>query len=182
MGKHRANHAGANRPRATGLSLPRGAVAGATSCYLRRMENPYEAPRAGEGRPPRPRSARDAGLVAVAHLATMGLASAVIVRLGVGTPGLSAVFGAIVGTQLAVYLHVRRTKAPAATGTKLATGALLATLAVGGGVALQALTHVIVFPEVVIPIWAVGSLVFPFVLWGTLERAFLKAPPKAPPG
>ena len=85
---------------------------------------------------------------------------------------LAWVVAAIVGTNVAAMLYHRRVKDKAPLGVKATAGAVLAVCALATGLLSYGFLHVFRFPEISIPIATVGSFVFPFVLFGTMQKAY----------
>ena len=112
-------------------------------------------------------------------LATLFLATAVFVAaasitftiihwLKIGDPGLAFVAGAILGTQAGSLLHHRTPDAANTMGVKCLLGAVLAVTAALFGVALHVLFAPFKFAEITIPISAIGTFFFPFVIFNTM--------------
>ncbi len=119
--------------------------------------------------------ARDLGLVLAGQLITIVIASLVIVGLKIGAlDGMPFVVGAVVGSQVGAWRFYRILRVGKESGAKVMTGLTLAAGAALAGLALHfgfsALNH----PDVVIPISALGSFVFPFVLFGTMKKSLTK--------
>ena len=100
---------------------------------------------------------------------------AIIVALGVGDVNLALVIGSILGALIGALLYHRRESATAPFSVKASVGLLMVILCVIQSLIFQALWGWQKFPEVSIPIAAVGSFVFPFVLYGTMQKAMVKA-------
>jgi len=87
---------------------------------------------------------------------------------------LSLVVGAIVGTQVGVILHHRQPGASLTSGVKARLGSVIAITGVVLSLVMQAICPWFQFPEVSIPIGAIGCFVFPFIitdsLWKVLEK------------
>ena len=111
-------------------------------------------------------------IIAVVHAGSFVVAAAVIRLLHVGDPGLALVMGAVGGSNAAAMQYHRRMPERAPFAVKASAGAVLAVMAVLMGLASQLLLKWMTYPDVVIPISFVGSFVFPFVLFGTLRRAY----------
>jgi hypothetical protein len=109
-----------------------------------------------------------AGLV---QLATLATAAGIIIGFRVAEPGLALIVSAVAGTQTAAWLYQRRKKSPAPLSAMATTGALLAVLCLLATTLIQVVSRWMTYPEIVIPIGAVGSFASPFVLFGTVQRA-----------
>ena len=99
---------------------------------------------------------------------------AIIATLHVGDVNLSLVIGSILGALIGALLYHRRESATAPFAVKASVGLSMAILCVIQSLLFQALWGWQKFPEVSIPIGAVGSFVFPFVLYGTIQKAMVK--------
>jgi hypothetical protein len=102
------------------------------------------------------------------------LTYAIIAALHVGDVNLSLVIGSILGALIGALLYHRRESATAPFSVKASVGLTMAILCVIQSLLFQALWGWQKFPEVSIPIGAVGSFVFPFVLYGTIQKAMVK--------
>jgi hypothetical protein len=105
-----------------------------------------------------------------------GLITFAIIRaIGKGSPELAFVMGAVLGTQVAAVVHHRQSGTTNSLAVKLSLGLALAV----GAIVLGSILHVIFspfeYPEISIPIAAVGSFVFPFVLFDTMWKTLSKA-------
>ena len=114
-------------------------------------------------------------VVGLVYIIGVTLAYAVISAFNVGDPNLSLGLGAVVGTQIGAWLYHRREPAAAPFPVKASAGLLMSSLCVIQSLLFQALWGWQKFPEVAIPISAVGTFVFPFVLYGTMQKALAKA-------
>jgi len=111
-------------------------------------------------------------IVAIIHLAAFSIAAAVIYICGVGDPGLAFVVGACCGSAAAAMLYHRRVKEHAPFAIKASVGGTLSGMAVLAGLSSQAVLHWMTYPEVVVPIAVVGSFAFPWVIFGTMQKAY----------
>ena len=100
---------------------------------------------------------------------------AIISALHVGDVNISLVMGSILGALSGAVLYHRRESAAAPFKVKASVGLLMALLCVAQSLLFQSLWGWQKSPEVSIPIGAVGSFVFPFVLFGIVQQAMVKA-------
>lgn len=116
-------------------------------------------------------------VVAAVAAAVAALAYAVIAAVRYDGVTLAFVMAAISGSYTAAILHHRAGgSARPAMAIKAQVGAVLAVTCAAVAVALMLLFHPFQFPEVQIPIAAVGSFVFPLVL-----MKYPEPPNKRPP-
>lgn len=87
---------------------------------------------------------------------------------------ISLIVGAIIGTQAGLVMYHRRPGASLTLQLKLQLGVVLAISSVVLSLIMQTTIRWFQFPEVSIPIGAVGCFVFPFVLTNTLWKALEK--------
>lgn len=114
-------------------------------------------------------------IVGLAYIIGVTLAYAVLSALGSADMNLALVMGAILGTEIGAWLYHRRVPAAAPFSVKASVGLLMAILCVFQSLLFQTLWGWLKYPEVSIPIGAVGTFVFPFVLYGTMRKALAKA-------
>ena len=115
-------------------------------------------------------------VVAGAHLVVLCVAAGIMSAMGRGDPGLALVMAAIVGTQTAGFLYYRRETGAAPFSVKATVGVVMSALAVGVSVLAHLAWGWINLPEVVIPIGALGTFVFPLVLFGSMRNAARQRP------
>ena len=96
---------------------------------------------------------------------------AVVRWLGKGSPELAFVVGAVLGTQLAAAIHHRSRGAGNSPRLKAMIGLVLALTAILLGIVLHTVFEAFEYPDVSIPIGAVGTFIFPFVLFDTMCNA-----------
>lgn len=112
-------------------------------------------------------------IVGLAYVVGVTLAYAVIAAFD-GDMNIALGMGAILGTQIGALLYHRREPAAAPFSVKASVGLLMAVLCVLQSLLFQALWGWLQYPELSIPIGAVGTFVFPFVLYGTMQKAMAK--------
>lgn len=112
-------------------------------------------------------------IVGLAYVVGVTVAYAVIGAFD-GDMNLALGMGAILGTQIGALLYHRREPAAAPFSVKASVGLLMAVLCVLQSLLFQALWGWLEYPELSIPIGAVGTFVFPFVLYGTMQKAMVK--------
>ncbi len=111
-------------------------------------------------------------LALVAQLACVALVFSLQRWLSPGpSNGLPFVVGSILGTQLGALTHARRAEARNTPGVKAALGVTLAAGAGLGGIALHRAVAPFEHPEITVGLSALGSAVFPFVLFNQMWRA-----------
>ena len=114
-------------------------------------------------------------LAAVAHVVGLAVTLLVVAKMQVGDPGVAWVVAAILGTMIGAFSYHRRHPDKASPAEKATLGAVLAVLSVVGAFVVLSFWQFTPFPDVVIPITAVGSFGFPFVLFGTAQSSLEKA-------
>ena len=112
-------------------------------------------------------------IVGLAYVIGVTLAYAIIAAFD-GDMNIALGMGAILGTQIGAWLYHRRESAAAPSSVKASVGLLMAALCVLQSLLFQALWGWLKYPEISIPIGALGAFVFPFVLYGTMQKAFVK--------
>ncbi len=113
-------------------------------------------------------------IVGIVYIIGVTLAYVILTALG-GDMNLALGMGAILGTQIGAWLYHRRVSATAPFSVKASAGLLMAILCVLQSLLFQAMWRWLRYPEVSIPIGAVGTFVFPFVLYGTMQKALVTA-------
>jgi hypothetical protein len=103
------------------------------------------------------------------------IAFAIVRAVEMGSPELAFVVGAILGTQVAAVVHHRQSGSTNSFLIKVALGATLAVTAVAMGIVLHFGFSAFNYPEISVPMGAIGSFVFPFVLFDTMWKALSKA-------
>jgi hypothetical protein len=111
-------------------------------------------------------------LACLAHV--LGLAAALIVlaKLQVGDPDIAWVVAAILGSYAGAYPYHKRHPEKATPGAMAMLGAVLASMSVIEGALVLAIWNYRPFPQIVIPIAAVGTFFFPFVFFRSVRKAF----------
>ncbi len=107
---------------------------------------------------------------AISFLASAAITFLVIRTFSIGSPELSFVVGGVLGSQVGAIFHHRQPGAKPTVAAKAILGMVLAVCAVIYGVLLHLTIHPFEFVEISLPIAAVGSFVFPFVLFNFLFR------------
>ena len=113
-------------------------------------------------------------IAAASFLAGAAVMFLVIRAISVGSPELSFVVGAVLGSQIGAIMHRRQPGAEPTAAAKAILGVVLAVCAVAFGVLLHLTTNPFKFVEISLPFAAVGSFVFPFVLFNTMWNALSK--------
>ncbi len=112
---------------------------------------------------------------AIAFAVAASIALAVIRGFGVGDTPLAFIVGAIVGTQTGAILHARLPDSIASASAKLMLGLLLAVVAVLFGFIVHSAFGGITYPEVTLPISAIGAFGFPFFIFNQMFNAMRKS-------
>ena len=117
------------------------------------------------------------GVLAIAGVSQLvggGITFAIIRMVGKGSPELAFVVGAVLGTQLAAVAHKRSAGAESSPREKAVVGAALAC----GALLMGVIQHLAFAPfeiaGISVAFAAVGSFVFPFVLFETMWNALSK--------
>ncbi len=110
-------------------------------------------------------------LAAATYIIGAVVALAVIHGFSIGETSFAFLIGATVGTQAGAIAHGRSRDTNATIAVKLSLGAVLAGVALAFGIAVHFLAVGLTYPEVTLPIAAIGSFVFPFVLFDTMFNA-----------
>jgi hypothetical protein len=109
-------------------------------------------------------------LAALAHVFGLALVIAIVAKFQMGDPDIAWVAAAVFGTLAGAIPYHKRHAEKATSGAKATLGAVLGMLSVVEGVLVLVVWHYRPNPEVVIPITAVGTFVFPFVLFGPVQK------------
>ena len=122
-------------------------------------------------------------LVSVLSLVVGAAITLGIVRaIGTGSAELAFVVGAIFATGAGVMMYYRQGGVSASAAVKFQLGAVLAVTAIVFGVAAQGAVGAFKYPAISIPVGAVGSFIFPFVLFNTLWKPFAQLRDKTSSG
>jgi hypothetical protein len=113
---------------------------------------------------------------AVVHVAVLVLALVVIAKLAVDDADFGWIAAAVVATFVGALSFHRRHPEKASLAAKATLGAVLAVLAVVEAlVVLQCFWRWTPHPEVIIPIVAAGTFVFPVVIFNSVQKSLEKA-------
>jgi len=111
-------------------------------------------------------------LIAAGHLLAFAGAAAIITLMDAGDPGYAFIIAASVGALMSAGLYHRRQPQQAPFKVKAQAGLVLLVMAVIAGLASQWLLQWMKYPDVLIPISAVGSFAFPWAVFGAMCKAF----------
>lgn len=89
---------------------------------------------------------------------------------------MALIVGATVGTQAGSLAHSRQPGAGATRSAKFALAAVLAVVAVAFGLIVQFGFGGFEYPEITLPMSAIGSFVFPFAIFGSTCKALGRPP------
>lgn len=109
--------------------------------------------------------------VAGVHVATFAVALFAVMHIQPDMPELALVVAAITGTFTGAFLYHRTETISASFSEKAAVGGVMAIICVVETLVAQSLWHIMDMPEVEIPISAIGTFVFPFVLFKPFEKS-----------
>ena len=114
-------------------------------------------------------------LIAGVAYITAAVSTFLVIRaISVDSPELSFIVGAILGSQVGAVIHHRQPGAEPTARAKVLLGIALAVCASAVGVALHVAVAPFKFAEISIPLGAVGSFVFPFVLFNQMWQSLSK--------
>jgi hypothetical protein len=116
-------------------------------------------------------------LAAVGFCVSAALALALIRNFQFGDDPMAMIVGATVGTQVGVIAHSRQPGARATRAAKTWLAAVLAAMAIAFGLAVQFAFTGFEYPEITLPMSAIGSFVFPYAIFGSTWRALGKTTP-----
>jgi hypothetical protein len=116
-------------------------------------------------------------IVAGTFVAVTLLADAIIQATGSKARDLALVFGGIVGCQVGVIVWHKRAPGTPERSVKFGLGAALAITAVAFALIYQEISSWLAYPEVVIPIAAIGCFVLPFAVGQAMWKALSKGKP-----
>jgi hypothetical protein len=122
---------------------------------------------------------RALGFLIVAGAFVVGalLADAIIRAIGLGARDFALVVGAIIGSYVGAIVWHRQSPGTSPSSVKLGLGAVLSITAAGFALIYQAIGGWLAYPEVVIPIAAIGCFVFPFAVVGPIWKALSAGKP-----
>ncbi len=118
-------------------------------------------------------------IAALSFLVGASVTYLVIRTVSMGEAELSFIVGAVLGSQVGAIMHHRQPGAEPTTSAKAILGVVMAVCAVIVGVVLHITAHPFNFVEISVPFAAVGSFVFPFVLFNTMWNALSKSDNKS---
>ena len=125
-------------------------------------------------------------LVAFVFVAVALLAYAIILAVGWEAHDFALVAAAIVATQVGAVVWHRQAPGTAERSVKLGLGTVVSVTAVAFTLIFQAVSGWLAYPEVTVPIAAIGCFVFPFALvaplWKSLSKSKWPNSPDAEPG
>jgi len=116
-------------------------------------------------------------LVAVVFVAVALLAYAIILAGGWEAHDFALVAAAIAASQVGALVWHRQAPASAERSVKLGLGVVLSVTAVAFTLIFQAVSGWLAYPEIIVPIAAIGCFVFPFAVVGPVWRALSKGKP-----
>jgi F0F1-type ATP synthase membrane subunit a len=113
--------------------------------------------------------------VAVVFVAVALLAYAVINAVGWDARDFALVAAAIVASQVGAIVWHYQAPATPERSVKLGLGVVVSATAVVFALVFQAISGWLTYPEVTVPIAAIGCFVFPFAVVGPVWKAFSKS-------
>lgn len=113
--------------------------------------------------------------VATTFIGTALVAYAVIRSVGGDATFFALVAGALVASQVGTWLWHRQAPNSPERTVKLGLGVFLSVTAVVFSLVFQAISGWLEYPQVTVPIAAIGSFVFPFAVVGPLWKSFSTA-------
>jgi hypothetical protein len=116
-------------------------------------------------------------LVAVIFVAVALVAYAIIRAVGWEAHDFALVAAAIVASQVGAVVWHRQAPVSAERSVKLGLGAILSVTAVAFTLMFQAVSGWLAYPEVTVPIAAIGCFVFPFAVVGPVWKTLSKGKP-----
>ena len=116
-------------------------------------------------------------LLATVFVAIALLANAIIRAVGWEARDFALVAAAIVASQVGALVWHRQSPASAERSVKLGLGAALSVTAVAFTLVFQAMSGWLAYPEVTVPIAAIGCFVLPFAVVGPVWKALSKGKP-----
>jgi hypothetical protein len=116
-------------------------------------------------------------LVAALFVAVALLAYAIIHAAGWEAHDFALVAAALVASQVGALIWRRQAPGSAERSVKLGLGAVLSVTAVAFTLIFQAVSGWLAYPEVTVPIAAIGCFVFPFAVVGPVWKVLSKGQP-----
>jgi hypothetical protein len=114
-------------------------------------------------------------LMVVATFVAMAMLEDTAIRVaGWGARDFALIVAAIISNHVGVVIWHRQAPATSEQSVKLGLGAVLAVTAVVFTLIWQAISGWLEYPEVVVPLTAIGCFVFPFAVVGSLWKALAK--------
>jgi hypothetical protein len=105
------------------------------------------------------------------------LADAVIRAFGWDARDFALIAAAIFGSHVGAIVWHRQAPTTSERTVKLGLGVVLSVTALAFGLIFQATSGWLAYPEVVVPLTAIGCFVFPFAVVGPLWKALAKGKP-----
>ena len=115
--------------------------------------------------------------VAVVFVAVALLTYAIIRAVGWEAHDFSLVAAAIVASQVGAFIWHRQAPASTEWSVKLGLGVVLSVTAVAFTLTFQAISEWLAYPEITVPIAAIGCFVFPFAVVGPIWKGLSKGNP-----
>jgi hypothetical protein len=113
-------------------------------------------------------------LAAVSFCASAALALALIRTFQFGDDPMAMIVGATVGTLAGVIAHSRTADCGATRRAKTSLALVLASTAIAFGLVVQFGFAAFQYPEITLPVSAIGSFVFPYAIFGSTWKALGK--------
>jgi hypothetical protein len=121
-------------------------------------------------------SARTILLAGLVYLMPMLICAMLLSQFARQHGSLSFILGAILASQVAAYLHWRTSAIAPSTRSKLVLSGVLALLTLAGGALWQAVSAPFVYPEIVIGVGAIGTMLFPPIFVSQMWKALARTP------
>jgi hypothetical protein len=110
--------------------------------------------------------------VAALHVVLFAVALWIIMKFKPDAPEVAFVIAAIAGTWTGAFFFHRRNSGTSNYAAKAALGGTMAAVCIIEAIVVQGAWSTMKVPEVSIPISAIGTFGFPFVLFDKFEKAF----------
>lgn len=114
-------------------------------------------------------------MISIGYLVSFTITALIISYFKVSYPGLAFIVGSLAGTQIAAWSHCKCCNKLATYRIKAIIGGQLSLLSIIAGYFSQLLLNWIAFPKVTLSISAIGSFIFPFVIFGQIQKSFIKS-------